>query len=83
MESDRLPNGQWAPGHKRVKGSGRPRGVGNKLPMKVYADVLEQIENRNFNIIEQAKNSTVTNAAIQRSSAACCLGLRQLHIRKS
>lgn len=54
MDSVRDAGGRFVKGSPRPKNSGRARGVGNLVPARIFADVLEQLEARKFSVIDEA-----------------------------
>lgn len=46
--------GRFVKGQARPAGSGRKPGVGNRVPARIFADVLEQLQARNFSVIDEA-----------------------------
>lgn len=46
--------GRFVKGQAKPAGSGRKPGVGNRVPSKIFSDVLEQLQSRDFSVIDEA-----------------------------
>lgn len=77
MEVERKSDGTFAPGHKRLPGSGRARNVPNAWKKEIYDDLMARLAAQDFDIVSEFLRVYRSKKSNNETKSRLLLGLAQ------